>query len=191
MIPGVEGEWAAELIVLRLPAMYISRVSSRQTRNFGFGQSSQSHLRLTGDYLRPGFRPRTTGSFLCVPKERNRKKGHPGLCAPHGYCPCGVPSLEACLSGSEQGPFFAPAFLLRSKDRCAPSVVRPLAGAGIHWIPAFYPARPCPWPGRAVSLPRPFGPALRLRPSLGLSKGVPKQFNCAFSMPSGISPCSA
>jgi hypothetical protein len=33
---------------------------------------------------------------------------------------------------------------------------------------------PCPWPGRAVSLPRPFGPGLRLRPSLGLSKGSKK-----------------
>jgi hypothetical protein len=30
----------------RLPAIYMSRVSSRQTRNFGFGQSSQSQLRL-------------------------------------------------------------------------------------------------------------------------------------------------
>ena len=29
-----------------LPAIHTSRVSSRQTRNFGFGQSSQSHLRL-------------------------------------------------------------------------------------------------------------------------------------------------
>ena len=35
----------------------------------------------TGDYLLSGFHPRTTSSFLCVPKERNRKKRHPGLCA--------------------------------------------------------------------------------------------------------------
>jgi hypothetical protein len=55
-------------------------------------------------------RPRTRGSFLCVPKERNRKKGHPGLCAPHGYFPCGVPSLRPRLRRSAQGPFFAPAF---------------------------------------------------------------------------------
>ncbi len=36
-------------------------------------------------------------------------------------------------------------------------------------------AHPCAWPGRAVSLPRPFGRVLRLRAPLGLSKGVPKQ----------------
>ncbi len=160
--------------LLRLPAMYISRVSSRQTRNFGFGQSSQNHLRLTGDYLRPGFRPRTTGFFLCVPKERNRKKGHPGLCAPHGFCPCGVPSLEACLSGSEQGPFFAPAFPASLERPVRTVRGAPARRGGDSLDPRLSPARPCPWHGRAVSLPRPFGPALRLRPSLGLSKGAQK-----------------
>ncbi|MHC4278417.1 MAG: hypothetical protein ACYSTI_14035, partial [Planctomycetota bacterium] len=44
------------------------------------------------------------GSFLCVPKERNRKKGHPGLCAPHLKYRCGVPSLVARLRGSAEGP---------------------------------------------------------------------------------------
>ncbi len=57
----------------------------------------------TDGYLLTGFRPRTTGSFLCLPKERNRKKRHPGLCAPHVNVTCGIPSLEACLSASEQG----------------------------------------------------------------------------------------
>ncbi len=51
----------------------------------------------------PGFRPRTTGSFLCVPKERNRKKRHPGLCAPHVNLTCGIPSLVGRLRGFAQG----------------------------------------------------------------------------------------
>jgi hypothetical protein len=71
-------------------------------------------------YSRTGFRPRTTGSFLCMPKERNRKKGHPGLCAPHREFRCGIPSLEAGLSGSGQGPFPGPGPDARDPSR-APS----------------------------------------------------------------------
>ncbi len=52
-----------------------------------------------GEYLLSGFRPRTTGSFLCMPKEWNRKKRHPGLCAPK----TGVPSLGAWLRRFAQG----------------------------------------------------------------------------------------
>jgi hypothetical protein len=44
---------------------------------------------------------------------------------------------------------------------------------------------PWPWPGRAVSLPRPFGRVLRLHASLGLSKGIPKQDKCTLSMTFG------
>jgi hypothetical protein len=40
--------------------------------------------------------------------------------------------------GPGKGLSSLPLSLLRSKDRCAPSVVRPLAGAGIHWIAAFF-----------------------------------------------------
>ena len=76
--------------------------------------------------------PRTTGSFLCVPKARNRKKGHPGLCARK---PRGFPRSAFVSDGPRKG-------------------------------------HPWPWPGRARSLSRPCGRVLRLRASLGLSKGT-------------------
>ncbi len=81
-----------------------------------------------------------------MPKARNRKKVHPGLCARK---PRGFPRSELASVGPGKGLSSRPLPLRRSKDRCAPSVVRPLAGAGIHWIPAYYPAHPWPWPGRA------------------------------------------
>ena len=76
--------------------------------------------------------PRTTGSFLCVPKARNRKKGHPGLCARELR---GFPRSVLVSDGPRKG-------------------------------------HPWPWPGRARSLSRPCGRVLRLRASLGLSKGT-------------------
>ncbi len=122
---------------------YTSRVWSRQTRNFGFGQSSQSHLRL---------------------RLRHRRQ-----------IAAGALHASVVSGGPGTGLSSLPHSLLRSKDRCAPSVVRPLAGAGIHWIPAFYPARPCPWPGRTRSLSCPFRPALRLPRCLARRK-APKKF---------------
>ncbi len=59
-----------------LPALACKSCACRPWQARSPGQESTgllAHLRLT--------HPRTTGSFLCVPKERNRKKGHPGLCA--------------------------------------------------------------------------------------------------------------
>ena len=92
--------------------------------------------------------------------------------APRMYTPhAGFPRSALVSDGPRKGLFSLLLSVPCSKDRCAPSVVRPLAGAGIHWIPAYYPARPWPWPGRARSVSRPFGRVLRLRASLGLSKG--------------------
>jgi hypothetical protein len=100
------------------------------------------------------------------------RKGTPDS-APRMYTPhAGFPRSALVSDGPRKGLSSLPLSLLRSKARCAPSVVRPLAGAGIHRIPASYPARPWPWPGRARSISRPFGRVLRLRASLGLSKGV-------------------
>ncbi len=62
-----------------------------------------------------------------------------------------TPRPSVYLRGSAEGPLFAPAFLLRSKDRCAASVVRPLAGAGIHWIPAFLRLAPVPGPDAGLA----------------------------------------
>ncbi len=64
-------------------------------RGCGWGRGSPGG----DDCLLTGFRPRTTGSFLCVPKERNRKKRHPGLCAPK----TGVPLLVGRLRRFAQG----------------------------------------------------------------------------------------
>jgi hypothetical protein len=89
----------------------------------------------------------------------------PGACRPwQARSPGRAFSGRSPFPGSPLAPAFAsggppkglsslPLSLLCSKDRCAPSVVRPLAGAGIHWIP-------------------PYGPALRLHSGLGLTKGV-------------------
>ena len=86
-----------------------------------------------------------------------------------------TPRPSVYLKGSAEGPFFAPAFLLRSKDRCAPSVVRPLAGAGIHWIPAFLRLAPVPAADAGDPSPAPYGPALRLHSGLSLTKGAQKK----------------
>jgi hypothetical protein len=109
--------------------------------------------------------PRTTGSFLCVPKEKNRKKGHPGLpcreapmprvqgrtgaaCAPHREFRCGVPSLEACLGGSGQGPFFAPAFSASLESPGFAFRGEPARRDDGSLDRRLFPPRPCPWPGR-------------------------------------------
>ncbi len=110
-----------------LPALACKSCACRPWQARSPGQESTgllAHLRLT--------HPRTTGSFLCMPKARSRKKRHPGLCArePRGF----------------------PRSVLVSDD--------PRKG------------HPWPWPGRARSLSRPCGRVLRLRASLGLSKGT-------------------
>ncbi len=107
------------------------------------------------DDLLSGFHPRTTGSFLCVPKARNRKKGHPGLpcreapmprvqgrtggaCAPK----TGVPALIGRLRRFAQGT--GPCAwgerglaALRSPCSClqvrgSPSVASPFCGTKVH-----------------------------------------------------------
>jgi hypothetical protein len=103
--------------------------------------------------------------------QRNRKKGHPGLCAPHVYPTCGVPSLGACLRRSAQGPFFAAAVPAPLERPVRTVRGAPARRGGDSLDPRLLPACPWPWPGRAVSFPRPFGRVLRLRASLGLSKG--------------------
>ncbi len=89
--------------------------------------------------------------------------------APKAICACAiarqiqrVPCTPCRLRGSWQGPFFAPAF-----PASLESPVRTVRGAparrgGDSLDPRLSPARPCAWPGRAESLPRPFRPALRL-----------------------------
>ncbi len=98
--------------------------------------------RLPAIILERGFAPVRRVPLLCVPKERNRKKGHPRLCAPK----TGVPSLEACLSGSGQGTFSLSLSLLRSKDRGSPSVANPLGGTTVHWTVVFFRLAPGPGP---------------------------------------------
>ncbi len=75
----------------RLPARYISRVSSRQTRNFGFGQSSQSQLRLRQRPQKPvgALRalssqggPRKGLSALPLALLRSKARGSPSVASP-------------------------------------------------------------------------------------------------------------
>ncbi len=70
---------------------------------------------------------------------------------PKAICACaiarkysGSPARLVVSGGPPKGLSTLPLSLLRSKARCAPSVVRPLAGAGIHWIPAFLRLAPVP-----------------------------------------------
>jgi len=134
---------------------YISRVSSRQTRNFGFGQSSQSHLRLRH---RP---PNTAGalhawvvsggpgqalSSLPLSLLRSKARGSPSVASPFSGAKVRRTFAFNRFTPSAPVPaqlrFLRFTVLHRSKVRGSPSVANPLAGAGIHWIPAFYPARP-------------------------------------------------
>ncbi len=96
-----------------------------------------------GGYVLPGFRPRTTASLSLHAQSKEPQERAPRTLRPQ------TPRSELASVGPGKGLSSRPLPLRRSKDRCAPSVVRPLAGAGIHWIPAYYPAHPWPWPGRA------------------------------------------
>ncbi len=70
---------------------YISRVSSRQTRNFGFGQSSQSHLRLR-------HRPQKPAGALRASSSQGVQASHIP-CAWPGRAPC-CASLSLLLLAS-------------------------------------------------------------------------------------------
>ncbi len=75
--------------------------------------------------------------FFACPKQGTERKGTPDS-APRMVTPhAGFPRSALVSDGPRKGLSSLPLSLLRSKDRCASSVVRPLAGAGIHWIPAF------------------------------------------------------
>ncbi len=89
---------------LRALACKSSACRPWQARSPGKGSPGPfAHLRLT--------HPCTTGSFLCVPKARNRKKGHPGLYArkprgsPHSSVGSeGSPKAHPCAWGERGGP---------------------------------------------------------------------------------------
>ena len=107
-------------------------------------------------YILAGSRPGRRGTLVSakVPKAScacaSARKSQRVPCAPHrlrgpgqahflclartrGFHPAPVPA---------QLRFLRFTVLHRSKDRGSPSVANPLAGAAIHWIPAYYPARP-------------------------------------------------
>ncbi len=101
-----------------------------------------------------GSRPGGRGTLVSAKAPKaicaSARKSQPVLCAPCRLRGSGQgPSLSLArtheiplVPSPAQLRFLRFTVLCRSKDRGSPSVANPLAGAGIHWIPAFYPTRP-------------------------------------------------
>jgi len=149
--------------------MYISRVSSRQTTNFGFGQSSQSHLRLTA-VISIGFSHPKARYFL-VATRKYPKKRSPGSAAANtaaalapAFTSGGPPKGHPCPCGGRGGSFPRP---LRARSSSALGAQLDQGGPKktLHIKPLTSNVR---------------RPGLRLRPSLGLSKGDKKNQNSPF-----------
>ena len=105
-----------------------------------------------------------------------RVQGRTGAaCTPHGYFPCGVPALGPRLRRSAQGPFFAPAFPASLESPGLAVRGEPVRRDDRPLDCHLCPSHPCAWGERGGSFPRQFVLAPRLHPSLGLSKGIPKQ----------------
>ncbi len=137
-------------------------------------------------YILAGSRPGRRGTLVSakVPKAScacaSARKSQRVPCAPHrlrgpgqAHFLClartrGIPSAP----GPAQLRFLRFTVLHRSKDRGSPSVANPLAGAAIHWIATYYPARPSALGSAKGARKIPTRKtAFRLHSGLGLTKG--------------------